>query len=182
MRSSEDRAEESFLSDDMIRELFEEKRKSLEAGNKYALFEAICLVLRFQTNGPEWVTDHMLEVEKGIKSGKYADPNEAFGWTSRYRTTRRIRQRQAKHKSKILAMLMEYRLAGGSMNAEEAFRPIAVKLGIPWRDVDAVYKRDGNFIKALPQGNLENINYGFGDCVLPLGRRFGGSIFDDNDK
>lgn len=166
----------------MILELIEEKRELFAAGEKFALFEAICLVCRFQAVAPKWVADAVLQIESDVAAGKCVDFNEPFGWAPPYQTTRRIRRRQAKHSSKILAKLMAYRLSGGNMNVDTAFRPIAIEIGIPWRDVEAVYKRKGQFIKALPQDNKQGVNYGFGDCVLPLGRRYDRPILEDKNK
>lgn len=182
MGSPIDIEEESFLNDNLILGLLEEKRKAFEAGNKSALFDAVCLSFRFQVVGPKWVADAMLKIEQDNISGKCCDLNKAFGWGSGKKKSRSVLHRQAKNKSIILSKLMEHRLNGGSMNVDLAFRDIANEIGIPWRDVEAVYKRDGKFIKDLPQAPKKGDNYGFGDCVIPLGRRYGRSIFGDGDK
>jgi hypothetical protein len=180
--SPTDIEEESFLNDKSILALLEEQRKAFEAGNKSALLRAAFLSFRFQVVGPQWVADGMLEVEQDNISGKCCDLNQAFGWGSGKKKSRSVLHRQAKNKSIILAKLMEHRLNGGSMNVDLAFRDIAVELGIPWRDVEDVYKRDGKFIKELPQNPQKGDGYAFGDCVIPLGRRYGRPIFGDTDK
>ena len=79
----------------------------------------------------------------------------------------------------MLGLLQKYRLDGLSFNADEILQTIADELGISRRDVNDIYKNKGQFIKALPRGNPENINYGFGNMEFAASRRFGRAVLKD---
>lgn len=154
-----------------VEDQLEKLRIDFMKGDKSVLFAAICLVLRSQPAGSSWVTDAAMEIEATLGTRRCPDMNAAFGWTTDRKKQLGVRQRQEKNKEKILSMLVAYRLSGGSLNTELAFKSIADEIGIPWRDVEAVYKRHGRFIKALPQVPIfiegKKVEFGYGDATLP---------------
>jgi hypothetical protein len=168
--------EESLWGDAAILRSLEQAREAFEAGDRSALVHAIILCARFQAVIPEWAADAILEVSQRLESGDLRDFNEAFGWKPDHKGTRRKMDRQKEYAREILSRLHAHRLAGGNLNAEEAFQPIAEELGISRRDVEEVYRREGQFIKSLPRGNPEGRTYGFARMTLQIPRRRGRPI------
>jgi NADH:ubiquinone oxidoreductase subunit E len=107
--------------------------------------------------------------------------NEAFGWKSEDPRHRRKIHRQNELSKAILTRLTKHRLEGGSLNAEEAFQPIADELGTSRRVVEEVYRKEGQFIKKLPRGNPNDVIHVFPRKTLPVPRRRGRPILRDKD-
>lgn len=158
---------ENRLEANTVHDQLEELRVEFIAGNKSVLLTAIGLAFRSNAPAPSWLVDAVQDAEDGLDIGRYADINNAFGWTTAGKKKRCVAQRQARNKSKILAALVRYRISGGSLNAELAFRPIAKELNIPWQDVRDVYTAYGKFIKTIPQHPTNKTDtYSFADVTL----------------
>jgi hypothetical protein len=171
--------EEKLWGDDAILRYLEITKKLFEQGDRTALFGAIALCARFQAVIPGWAADAILEMESKLENGQFRDFNEAFGQDFEKQLTRRKNARLKRYVLQVLRLLQQHRLSGGSLNTEEAFQPIADQLGISRRDVETIYKREGKFIKNLPQGNSDNRVYGFGRAILAVPRRYGRKILRD---
>jgi hypothetical protein len=178
--------EEKLWGDEAILSYLEAGREAFESGDRSALLDVVFLCARFQAVFPDWATDALLDIEQKLESGDLKDLNEAFGWKPEDRRRRRKIHRQNQREKDILTLLLKHRLEGGlegeggSLNAEVAFDPIAEELDISRRDVEAVYKRNRQFIKTeLPRGNPGDTIHGFARLVLPVPRRRGRPILRD---
>jgi hypothetical protein len=171
-------AEELLWGDDAILRELEDARKAFESGDRSALTVAVFYCARFQAVIPEWAADALLEIQEKLESGELQDCNEAFGWKSEYPDKRCKMHRQNKHAKAVLSRLLAYRLEGGTLNVEQAFQPVADDLQISRRDVEAIYKREGQFIKELPRGG-DGGNHGVWRSTLPTPRRHGRPLLRD---
>jgi hypothetical protein len=106
------------------------------------------------------------------------DANEAFGWEKEDPRTRAKTNRQNKNAKAVLTLLLKKRLAGENLNRDEMFGSIAAELGIPRRDVEEIYKRDGQFIRDIPPGGDGNV-HGFFRPTFTMPRRRGRPILRD---
>lgn len=148
-------------------------------GDKTALFGVIRLCAQYQAIIPDWATDEILKIEPLISSGELRDFNCAFGFRPANLATLKKNARQKKYTNTVLGLLQKYRLEGSSLNADDIFQTIADELGISRRDVNDIYKKEGQFIKALPKGNSGNLINGFGRMELPNFRRSGRAVLKD---
>jgi hypothetical protein len=173
--------EERLWGDDAILGYLEEGRKTYESGDRSALLGIARLCASLQAVIPDWATDALLDIMQKLESGDLNDLNEAFGWKASHKATRRKRHRQTEKGSDILERLQEFRLNGGTLNADEGLQSIADELGTSRRDVEEVYKRKGQFIKKLPRGNPDGHIYCFPRMKVPVPRRRGRPILRDKD-
>ena len=180
--------EEALWGDKAILKYLKICEELFKSGDRTALFGAISLCARYQAIFPDWAADAILEMESKLESGELSDFNEAFGLPASIHTsvqktarTRRKQRKLGQHSDAVIHLLRQHRLDGGSWNADEAFQPIAEKLGISRRDVQAIYEQDKAYFEGLPRGNPQNNLHGIYNRDLPSRRRFGRKILRDNE-
>jgi hypothetical protein len=176
MNLSEDLTDKIF-GDEAVIGYLENCEGRYREGKREALFEALILCARFQAVIPEWAADAIIDGEIALNSGECKDWNELFGGDKL--ANQRDRKREARIRDntrEVLGMLMKYRCDGGGLNAEQAFGEISEETGLPRRDVDAIYRRSGKWVKDIPKGNPGGVSHCFGHVVMPWPRRRGRSI------
>ena len=167
---------EKMFGDEAVLNYLQICENEFKAGNRMALFEALQLCAQFQAVIPDWAADAILEGGTEISSGKQKDFNELFGYAMPNQRTRKREARIEYNTSKVLGMLMKHRCDGGSMNVDEAFGEISVSTGIPRRDIEEIYRRSGQWVKDISQGNPEGSVRGFLNGKVPMPRRHGRPI------
>ena len=171
--------EQRLWSDAAILRDLEDARKAFESGDRSALMFTVFRCARFQAVPPEWAADALLEIERKLESGELQDANTAFGWKMPDDPRKRRREvRQHKYADAVLSLLMRKRLEGENLNADEMFQSVADELHISRRDVEAIYKREGQFVRDLPRGGERGI-YGFFRPESPPPRRRGRPTLKD---
>lgn len=173
-------AQEAMWGDPALLEYLETAEKLFVGGNKTVLWEVIDLCGHCQLVMPDWVRDAVAEITYGLRTGELATFDEAFGLRLESKATRKKKHRLAQQRNEILRLLHAHRLDGGSLNAEEAFEPIAHTLGISRRDVEAVYKAHGQFITSLPRGNPDGGFHAISSSSSARPKRYGRPIVLDN--
>jgi len=158
--------------------------KEFNNGHRFCLFLTIAMCARFQAVIPDWAATAILNGETGLEDGDVVDMNQLFGWDQLAKeetkiTNRRNKARRKKYKKQVLAELFVYRLGGGGLNTEEAFSPVAEKLGLSRRDVEAIYRDYGEFVRHIPQSRNSDVIHGFMDANLDPPRRYGRKILED---
>lgn len=164
--------------DDTVIKCIKILEEGFQQGEKTALLYTIFICARYQAVLPDWAVDALLDMESGLANGKVNDPNAGFGWQPIRKGLREKRARQNAIASLVLGKLQQHRLSGGGLNADVDFQAIADELQVSRRDVEEIYKKDGQFIKALPKGG-DNTNYCFARLELPNDRRYGRPILRD---
>jgi hypothetical protein len=149
------------------------------AGNKGALFGVIYICAQFQAVIPEWAVDEIFKIDQSLIDGTLKDYNEAFGWQTENQATRKKEARLKNLTNSVLLTLSRLRNEGASLNADDIMATAADELKISRRDVEDIYKQSGQFIKDMPKGNPENINYAQCHVVIPSHRRSGRPILRD---
>ena len=165
---------------EILRVLVKQRRAFLE-GDLYALFKTLISCARYQAVIPDWAADELLRIEKTIETGKPVDLNKCFGWKPDSSNARYNRYYADQRKSQILAALLRQRQEGASFTRGpgDVFEMVAREVGVSRPTVIAFYD-ENLWLKEIPQGCKDNI--GFGDIVLPRGRRRGRPILSRSQK
>ena len=168
--------ESAMFCDAKILDYLSACEAAFNSGNRSALFNALTICARAQAVIPDWAADALIEGEDELNKGERKDFNEMFGWTG---SNRRARKREGsinQNASTVIAKLIDHRGTGGSLNVDQAFGKISDETGVPRRVVEEIYKRYGENIKKIPQGNPEGITHISIFSVLPWPRRRGRPI------
>lgn len=175
--------EEKMFGDEAVIRYLDIERQRFESGDRSALLDALALCANFQAVIPEWASDALLEALENATIGKAKDFNEVFGWRGgkREQKERAKLWRQQELAQKVIGHMLNHRLSGGGLNADIDPQLIADELNISRRDVEDIYKHQGQFIKSLPKGNPDGGVYGFGMGKTPIPRRRGRPILRDDN-
>ena len=179
--------EEAMWGDEAILRHLDLGRQRFEAGNPRALMEVLFLCARVQAVIPEWAADALLSIEDRLAAGELTDFNEAFGWAGESKATRKRLTRQARVRVVVLGELQAARLAGASLSPDDIFDTAMSNLAargiqVGRRDIEAIYKRHGQFVKDLPRERKPREVYGQVNLTNPRARRRGRSILSDEKK
>ncbi|MCO5411120.1 hypothetical protein [Ralstonia mojiangensis] len=179
--------EEAMWGDEAILRYLDLGRQHFEAGDPGALMGVLFLCARFQAVIPEWAADALLDIEDRLNAGGLTDFNEAFGWGGANKATRRATARQAHVRVEVLGELQAARLAGASLGPDDIFDVVRGKLAargvqVSRRDIEAIYKEHGQFVKTLPREPEPHDVYGQVHLSIPRARRKGRSILSDAKK
>jgi hypothetical protein len=173
--------EPCLLSNREILRMLVMQRRAFRKGDSYALFKTLLLCARYQAVIPEWATDELLRVQTATETGEPVDLNKYFGWKQHSTKTRLKQYRWAQMESKVVAFLLRRRQEGAnfSRGSVDVFDDVAKELGLPRDTVIAVYDKN-LWLKDVEPGNTSNI--GFGNVVIPRGRRRGRPILDRSKR
>lgn len=179
--------EEAMWGDEAILRYLDLGRQHFEAGNPSALMGVVFLCARVQAVIPEWAADALLAIEDSLATGELTDFNEAFGWTGESKATRKRLTRQARVRVAVLGELQAARLAGASLSPDDIFDMVmnsleARGIQVGRRDIEAIYKKHGQFVKDLPRERKPREVYGQIHLAIPRARRSGRSILSDEKK
>ena len=175
-------------SDDLMKKMYGDEavlikfntaHEAFLAGNKGALFYVLWLCARFQAVIPDWAADEIFKIDASLIDGSLKDYNEAFGWETENQATRKKAARLKNLTNSVMLTLSRLRNEGFSLTADEIMASAADELQISRRDVEDIYKQSGRFIKDMPKGNPENVNYGYFAPVVPFYRRSGRPVLRD---
>jgi hypothetical protein len=168
----DDDNDEYPIGDREILRLLDESRLAFEKGDKSALMKCVFRCARFQAVIPEWAADALLVIQDDMEIGSITDFNSAFGRPLEKANTRAARARKEKSKHEVLTVLMRLRAEGCSLNDSEMFSQAQERLQdlglkVNHRDIQDIYKSDGDFIRTIPrkppplQGNyaIANLNF-----------------------
>ena len=165
----------------ILREL-EVARIAFAAGEKLQLMYCVFLCARYQAVLPAWAADALLKIEAELANGRCADLNQAFG-----KPPEKVNRRAAKARLKslllpVIGALIKLRANGMSLSADDMSDQVTKALGklginVNARDVQTIYRTQGQFIKALPRGS--NTGQIFGVLNFPRGRRSTRDVLKD---
>ena len=124
-------------------------------------------------------------MERNLEIGKLADFNEAFGPIGERKNSRQQRARQTRANAPVLQELQALRLAGTAIGPD-MFDQVVEKLegqglDVNRRDVEDIYKKQGQFIKDLPRKPDPNNRYAQVHMNIRQPRRYGRAILKDKD-
>jgi hypothetical protein len=179
--------QEAMWGDAAILRYLDMARESFEKGERSALLYAVALCARVQAVIPEWATDALLDAQRGLESGEYKDFNDAYGWAGESRATRTRTTRRALIQKDVLNEMWRLRPEGASLSPDDMFDRVQESLaarGIKAsrRDIEAIYKERGQFIKDIPKSKDDSRVFAWGDVTLELPRRSGRPTFDSHKK
>ncbi|MFL9905313.1 hypothetical protein [Paraburkholderia sp. RL17-337-BIB-A] len=179
--------QEAMWGDEAILRYMEMAREHFEKGERSALIETVYLCARFQAVMPDWAADALLDAQGRLNQGQLKDFNEAFGWDGPSQSMRERAARRARIEKDVLLELQNTRLDGASLSPDDMFDRVCdglSKRGIEAsrRDVEAIYKTSGQFVKGLPRSKDPMQIFGLGHSTIPLPRRTGRSILNDEKK
>ncbi len=176
--------EEDYVGDAEVLHLLDESRLAFEGGDKSALMLCVFRCAAFQAVIPEWAADALITLRENLENGRVADFNDAFGRPREKVNTRAARARIKGLKSLVVGELLQLRNQGLSFNDDEMFTAVVERLRmrgvhVNHRDVQTIYKSDGQFLKGIPRGPDPKGGHGFAYITLPKARRRGRSILRD---
>jgi hypothetical protein len=179
--------QEAMWGDEAILRYLEMAREHVEKGERSALIETVYLCARFQAVIPDWAADALLHAQRGLIVGEFKDFNEAYGWDGESPTVRKRSARRARIEKDVLLELQNTRLDGASLSPDDMFDRVCDGLKmrgikVTRRDVEAIYKTSGQFVKGLPRSKDPMQNFAFAHSTIPLPRRTGRSILRDEKK
>lgn len=173
--------EPCLLSNREILRALVAKRRAFRGGDQHALFETLMLCARYQAVIPTWAADEMLRIETAIGTGESVDLNTSFGWKPHSSNARYNKYYANQRKSQIIAALLRRRQEGASFarGDGDVFEIVAREVGVSRPTVIAIYG-ENLWLKGIRRGCMDNV--GFGDIVLPRGRRRGRPILSRSQK
>jgi hypothetical protein len=176
--------EEDYIGDVEILRLLEESHQAFEAGDKSALMMCVFRCAAFQAVIPEWATDALIALRENLENGRISDFNAAFGIPTEKTNTRAAKARIKKMVPLVLAEILQLRTAGLTFSATDISPQVVENLSkrgfnINERDVQTIYKNDGQFLKAIPRGLDPKGGHGFAILTMPRARRRGRNILRD---
>jgi len=180
-------AQETIWGDAAILRYLEMAREHFEIGERSALFEAPCLCARFQAVIPKWAADALLDAQRSLEHGETKDFNEAFGWDGESQAVRERSTRLARIEKDVPVELQNARLDGASLAPDDIFDIVCESLRmrgmqVSRRDVEAIYRNRGQFVKGLPRSKDTMQNFGITHSTIQLPRRKGRPILSDEKK
>jgi len=164
--------------DRWITDRVEEVRTAYEGGDQSKLLDLVFLCATYQVVIPDWGVDALLAVRDQLDEGRLRNLNDAFAWKHSDIRARAAKRRRDEHEQEILAALMRHRIArigsrlnpgtddppdidpveaqreglGGNFIANEGLQEIADRYAFRRRDVEAVYKKHRDLLRAIQKG------------------------------
>jgi hypothetical protein len=129
------------------------------AGRRNAIWDAMMFCIQFQLIQPEWLRTEMERIDHGVRVGEFDTLDEAFGIKLPSKGKRQRAHLIEQQREAVIDLLFRHRTAGGSLNAEEAFEPVAQQLRISRKLVERIYKNHGHFLKDIPQNQPDKVTY-----------------------
>lgn len=173
--------QEAMWGDEALQKQLQEIEKAFIEGTPGAAWDAVQHCAYHDLLHPEWLNDELIKINDQLNRGDVGTLGEGFGIRLKSKATRRKNARRRHYRDEVLILLHKHRLAGGSLNAEEAFEAVALELGISRRDVEAIYKEHGMHITNLPRGNPDRINYAVCHTTIVVPRRRDRQIVRDSE-
>lgn len=176
--------EEDYIGDAEILLLLEESHQAFDAGDKSALMMCVFRCAAFQAVIPEWAAEALIALRENMENGRVKDFNDAFSTSAEKVNTRAARARKKHLSPLVLAEIVQLRTKGVTFNDDEMFSQVVENLrerreNVNHRDVQEIYKKDGEFLKAIPRGPDPKGGHGFANMMAPKARRRGRNILQD---
>jgi len=173
--------EPCLVSDRQILRALVIQRRNFRAGDQSALLKTLQTCARYQAVIPAWAADELLRNQTAMETGEPVDLNKYFGWKQQSTKTRLKQYRWGQMESQVIAVLLRRRQEGASFSrgSVDVFDDVAKEIGLPRDTVIAVYDKN-LWLKDVEPGSTSNI--GFGNVVIPRGRRRGRPILDHSKR
>lgn len=149
----------------LLKKELEALRKIYEAGDKGALFAALLICAHFQAVMPDWVADALIESKRRYECGELACIGDMFGKPARGKAQRKAAARYRALEGDVFHRLGQWRVRGGTFNADECFDQIKDDLGCGRRDVEKIYKKHRSTLLKIEK---KGPDAGFSSCFLRL--------------
>jgi hypothetical protein len=150
-----------------------EKLQAAALAGQNVIWEAMMFCVQYQLIQPEWLRTEMERIDHGVRVGEFNTLDEAFGIKLPSKGKRQRAHLTEQHREAVIDLLFRHRIAGGSLNAEEAFEPVAQQLRISRTLVERIYKIHGRFLKDIPQNQPDNVTYAWASCPIRPFKQYG---------
>jgi hypothetical protein len=173
--------EPCLLSNRDILRMLVIQRREFRGGDQFALLKTVQTCARYQAVIPDWAADELLRIQTVSETGEPVDLNKSFGWKQQSNKKRLKQYRWSQMESQVIAVLLRRRQEGASFSrgSVDVFDDVGKEIGLPRDTVIAVYNKNP-WLKDVEPGSTSNI--GFGNVVIPRGRRRGRRILDRSNR